>query len=155
MIMLVRIFFFLLSLFISLNAYSQWSVGGRFGGMAGVSLKNYPRSGGVLFEALGGYNLDEEVEGFALTLMVEKFGGFDNSNKFGAILGVGETMVFKDEFHLGLRGIIGFDWRLTRRIGVQVDWLPTWIFIPESYFNSINIAFTARWIFGGRATPTY
>jgi hypothetical protein len=145
----------LLSVFVSTNSYSQWSVGARFGGTAGVSLKSYPRSGSTLFEAIGGFNLDEDVEGFALTMMVEKFGGFDSSNRFGAILGLGETMIFKDEFHLGLSGIIGFDWRLTRRIGVQLDWLPTWIFVPESTFSTINVAFTARWLFAGRATPTY
>jgi hypothetical protein len=135
--------------------HAQWSVGARFGGTSGLSLKNYSRSGSTHFEAITAFNFDKELDGFSATLLFEKFGAFDSANKFGAILGAGETMVFTDDFYLGISGIIGFDWRIGRRIGFQVDWLPTWFFVPESYFSSINIAGTVRWIFGGRARPAY
>jgi len=136
------------------SASGQWSVGARFGGASGVSLKHYPKaSDGVLFEAISAFNFDENVDGFTLTLMLEKLGAFSDDRKFGAIIGVGESMIFpKNDFLLGVSGIIGFDMRVGRRIGFQVDWLPTYIFVNDSYFSPINAAFTARWMFGGRMT---
>jgi hypothetical protein len=86
-----------------------------------------------------------------VTLLVEKFGPLSEDGKLGAILGIGETMVFpEDDFLLGASGIIGFDWRIGNRLGVQLDWMPTYIFINDSYFSPINAAFTARWVFRGR-----
>lgn len=128
---------------------AQWSIGARFGGTSGVSLKSYSRTGTIHFEIISAYNFDENVEGFSVTILGEKFGALSENGKLGAILGVGETMVFTDEFLLGVSGILGFDWRIGR-IGFQVDWLPTWIFVNDSYFSPINAAVTARWMFGGR-----
>ncbi len=131
------------------EASAQWSIGARFGGTSGVSLKSYSRTGTTHFEIISAYNFDENLDGFSVTILGEKFGALSESGKLGAILGVGETMVFGDEFLLGVSGIIGFDWRIGR-IGFQLDWLPTWIFVNDSYFNPINAAVTARWMFGGR-----
>ena len=133
------------------TANAQWSVGARFGGATGVSLKHYPASNGILFEGITGLNFDENLDGFTVTLLVEKFGPLSNDGKLGAIIGLGESMIFpEDDFLLGISGIIGFDWRIGNRIGVQLDWMPTYVFINDSYFSPINAAFTARWIFGGR-----
>lgn len=130
---------------------AQWSVGARFGGATGVSLKHYPASNGILFEGITGLNFDENLDGFTVTLLVEKFGPLSNDSKLGAIIGLGESMIFpEDDFLLGISGIIGFDWRIGNRIGVQLDWMPTYVFINDSYFSPINAAFTGRWIFGGR-----
>jgi hypothetical protein len=131
------------------TASAQWSIGARFGGSSGVSLKNYPSSNGVLFEAISAFNFDESIDGFSLTLLGEKLGTFSNDGKLGAILGLGETMVFGNDFLFGVNGILGFDWRLGK-IGLQLDWMPTYIFVNDSYFSSVNAAFTARWMFGGR-----
>ena len=131
------------------TASAQWSVGARFGGASGVSLKHYSKTGGFNIELIGALNFDEDLEGTSLTLLGQKFGALSESGKLGAFLGVGETMVFGDEFYLGVSGAIGFDWRIGR-IGLQLDWMPTWIFINKSYFSPINAAFTARWMFGGR-----
>ncbi len=136
------------------NLSAQWSVGARFGGSSGVSLKSYSKTGNTHFEFITAFNFDENVEGFSVTILGEKFGAFSEDGKLGGILGGGETMVFGDEFLLGVSGILGFDWRIGR-IGVQVDWLPTWIFVNDSYFSPINAAFTARWMFGGRLNPKY
>ena len=143
-------------LFISLLAFlfiqgvsAQWSVGARFGGASGVSLKSYSRTGTTHFEFISAFNFDENVDGFTVTSLGEKFGALSESCKLVAILGVGETMIFGDEFLLGVSGIIGFDWRIGR-VGLQLDWLPTWIFVNDSYFSPINAAVTARWMFGGR-----
>jgi hypothetical protein len=146
---------FTLALFAFLFSHAvsgQWSIGARFGGASGVSLKHYPaNSTGLLFEGITALHLDENAKGFNITLMLEKFGPLSSDGKLGAIAGVGETMLFpENDFQLGISGILGFDWRLGRRIGVQLDWLPSYIFVGDSYFSSINAAFTARWIFGGR-----
>ncbi|HSF88710.1 MAG TPA: hypothetical protein VLA46_04785 [Saprospiraceae bacterium] len=141
-----------IAFFTSGTLSAQWSVGARFGGASGVSLKSYSKTGSTHFEIITAYNFDENVEGPSLTILGEKFGAFTEDGKLGALLGVGETMVFGDDFLLGLSGILGFDWRIGR-IGVQLDWLPTWIFINDSYFSPINAAFTARWMFGGRRNP--
>jgi hypothetical protein len=133
-------------------ASGQWSVGARFGGTYGISLKNYSASGKTHVEAIMAYSLDENLDGISATLMFEKMGAFAEDGKLGAILGGGGTMVFGDEFYLGLSGILGLDWRIGR-IGLQADWLPTWIFVNDSYFSPINAAFTARWMFGGRIKP--
>jgi hypothetical protein len=148
-----KLLFICLTTFLFIQmASAQWSVGARFGGASGFSLKSYSKTGNTHFEAISAFNFDEHFDdkGFSLTLLGEKFGAFSEDGKLGAILGVGETMVFGDEFYLGASGILGFDWRIGRRIGLQVDWLPTWIFVNDSYFSPVNVAFTARWMFGAR-----
>lgn len=131
------------------TASAQWSVGARFGGASGVSLKHYSKTGGFNVELIGALSFDDELDGTSLTLLGQKFGPLSEGGKLGAFLGVGETMIFGDEFYLGISGALGFDWRIGR-IGLQLDWMPTWIFINKSYFSPINAAFTARWMFGGR-----
>jgi hypothetical protein len=130
------------------SASAQWAAGVRLGGASGLSLKKYSRYGGADFEVIAAKSFDDKADGFGLTLMLEKFADFTNDNKFGAILGVGETMVFADEFWFGISGTIGFELRLGR-IAVQGDWLPTFFFVDDAYFTPINGAVTARWVFGG------
>lgn len=121
-------------LFISLLAFlfiqgvsAQWSVGARFGGASGVSLKSYSRTGTTHFEFISAFNFDENVDGFSVTILGEKFGALSESGKLGAILGVGETMIFGDEFLLGVSGIIGFDWRIGR-VGLNLTgYLPGYL----------------------------
>jgi hypothetical protein len=137
----------LLGLLAAGSASAQWAIGGRFGGASGISLKKYGYSG-IDFEAIGAFSFDEKAEGFGLTLMVEKFAEFTGDGKFGAILGVGETMVFDDEFWFGVSGTLGLEFRLGR-IAIQGDWLPTFFFVDEAYFTPVNGAVTARWVFGG------
>ena len=149
-----KLFLLVLMAMLAGSVSAQWSVGARFGGASGVSLKSYSKTGNTHFEFITAFSLDENIEGFSLTILGEKFGAFSEDGKLGAILGVGETMVFGDEFLLGVSGILGFDWRIGR-IGLQLDWLPTWIFVNESYFSPVNAAVTARWMFGGRLNPKY
>lgn len=145
---------FLITIFTYQVASAQWSVGARFGGASGISLKSYSKSGSFHFEAISAFSFDENLDGFSVTLLGEKMGAFSNDGKLGAILGGGETMVFGDDFYLGLSAILGLDWRIGRRIGLQLDWLPTWIFVNDSYFSPVNAAFTARWMFGQRYSPS-
>jgi hypothetical protein len=142
------LFSLVLFIFLGVGTVSaQWAIGGRFGGASGISLKKYSYSG-IDFEAIGAFSFDEKAEGFGLTLMVEKFAPFTGDGKFGAIIGVGETMVFDDEFWFGVSGTLGLEFRLGR-IAVQADWLPTFFFFDEAYFTPVNGALTARWVFGG------
>lgn len=144
-----RFFLFFFVFILCGSASAQWSLGARFGGASGLSLKSYSKSGALNIEIIAAQSFDEDIEGFALTILGEKFGALSENGKLAAFLGVGETMIFGDEFYLGVSGALGFDWRLGR-IGLQLDWLPTWIFINKSYFSPINAAVTARWVFGGR-----
>ncbi len=135
------------------SSSAQWSIGARFGGASGVSLKSYSKTGGLNFEFIAARDFDDEVEGFSLTVLGQKFGALSESGKLGAFIGLGETMVFGDDFLLGVSGSIGFDWRIGR-IGLQLDWLPTWIFVNKSYFSPINAGVTVRWMFGGPIRST-
>jgi hypothetical protein len=149
-----KLFLLGLGLLFAANLSGQWSVGARFGGASGLSFKSYSKTGTTHFEAITAFSFDEKLDGFSVTLLGEKFGSFSEDGKLGAILGIGETMIFGDEFYLGASGIIGFEWRIGR-IGLQVDWLPTWIFVNESYFSPVNGALTVRWMFGGRVKSQY
>src|SRR4030095_13197347 len=139
-------FFLLIFSCMMINTVSaQWSIGGRVGGSIGVDIKNYPATGNLQIEAIAAFNFDENLDATSITLLGEKFGALSGDGQLGAFLGVGGTMVFADDFLFGVSGIAGFDWRI-KRIGVQVDWLPTFIFINDSYFSPINAAFTLRWL---------
>lgn len=59
-----------------------------------------------------------------------------------AIFGGGVAMRL-DPGKIGVAGIIGFDWRLSRKINMQVDWQPTWLFFDELY--GWNTAYTIRY----------
>jgi hypothetical protein len=144
-----KTFLLLISLAVFTSATAQWSVGARFGGATGLSLKKYTNSRHTAFEVITGYNFDGEIEGFALSPMFEKLGPLNDSGSFSAIFGPGVNLIFGDEFYFGASAILGLDWRLGR-IGLQVDWMPTYIFVNESYFSPVNAAFTARLLFGGR-----
>ncbi len=147
--------FLVVCTFIMINGiYAQWSLGARFGGSTGVSLKKYPYSGDLQFEAISAANLDNNIDAFSETLLFEKFRSFTRSGNLGAFLGLGGTMIFGNDFLLGVSGTVGFDKRLGR-LGFQVDWTPTYIFINDSYFSAVNAAFTIRWVFKGKRLINY
>ena len=129
---------------ISTLAFSQWSIGARIGGASGVSLKGYNDSNAL--EVLAGFNFDNKVDGFFVSPLFEKLASFDNSGKLNAFIGPGLNFIFGNEFYFGVSGVIGADWRVGR-IGVQIDWMPSFIFVNESHFSFTNAAFTARWFF--------
>lgn len=137
---------FMISVFalVSTVAFSQWSLGARFGGVSGASLKHYSTSSAL--ELLAGINFDNKIDGFFVSPLFEKMASFDDSGNLNALIGPGLNFIFGDEFYFGLSGVIGVDWRIGR-IGVQVDWMPSYIFVNESHFSFSNAAFTARWFF--------
>lgn len=143
--------FLLLSLCLGLlsSASAQWSIGARFGGASGLSLKKYSTHRNSAFEIITGYDFDDKIDGFAISPMFEKMGSLTDRGNFAAFFGPGVNFIFGEEFYFGASAILGLDWRLGK-IGLQVDWMPTYIFVNESYFSSVNGAFTIRWLFGRR-----
>ena len=85
------------------------------------------------------------VEGVNMNFLWEKLVPF-SGDRLGVIFGIGPGLAFLDEFRLGAAGIIGFDWRITNIVNLQVDWQPTWYFVNGSDFSPINAGFTARYV---------
>jgi hypothetical protein len=128
----------------------EWSFGPRFGGSSGVSLKKHSMTNKGAFELLAGYNFDPDVEGTNFNFLYEKLAPLSGprlSALFGAGMGIA---VFGDEFRLGLAGIIGFDYRISKVINLQLDWQPTWYFINGSDFSPMNAGFTIRYVLNNR-----
>lgn len=125
----------------------EWSVGPRLGGSSGISLKKHMGSNKAAFEFIAANSFDKRVEGFSVTALFEKLAPLNGNGQLSALFGGGFNLNFKDETKFGVSGILGFDWRLKNvPITLQVDWLPTWYFINESYFSGVNGAFTVRYV---------
>lgn len=133
----------------------ELSIGPRFGGTVAASLKkhwNYNKSAFELITQFKDFdNSGSDLDGFAITALFQKLAPFSSSNKLSALLGFGPSMNFKDEFNLGISGMIGFDWRLKSvPVTLQVDWMPTYYFINENSFKVNNAAVTARFVLNRR-----
>jgi len=128
----------------------EWSLGPRFGGSSGLSLKKHSSSNKGAFELLAGWNFDKEVEGINFNLLYEKLASL-SGNRLNAIFGAGAGVaVFGDEFRMGLAGIAGFDYRVSKFINLQIDWQPTWYFINGSEFSPMNAGFTIRYVLNNK-----
>jgi len=142
---------FFTSLFTNLQAQKivggEWSVGPRFGGSSGISLKKHSASNKSAFELVAANAFDKKIEGFSLTALYQKLAPLNENGQLSAFYGGGINLNFKDQTKFGVSGIIGFDWRLKKApLTLQLDWLPSWYFINESYFSGINGAFTIRYV---------
>ncbi|MBP6186028.1 MAG: hypothetical protein KA479_13885 [Saprospiraceae bacterium] len=140
--------------FVSQQAFAQQavkhvggeaSIGPRFGGSSGLSFKKHNTLNTSAFEIIGGWNFDENVDGVSLNLMWEKLVPL-SGQRLGVILGGGPAFAFGDDFRFGAAGIIGFDWRISNIVNLQVDWQPTWYFVNGSDFSPINAGFTIRYV---------
>lgn len=128
----------------------EWSFGPRFGGSSGVSLKKHSMTNNGAFELLAGWNFDPDVEGTNFSLLYEKLAPLSGP-RLSALFGAGPGIaVFGDEFRLGLAGIIGFDYRITKAINLQLDWQPTWYFTNGSDFSPMNAGFTIRYVLNNK-----
>jgi hypothetical protein len=124
----------------------EWSLGPRFGGSSGLSLKKHNASNKGAFELLAGWSFDPDLEGVNFNLLYEKLAPL-SGERLNAIFGAGAGVaVFGDEFRMGLAGIIGFDYRISKYLNLQVDWQPTWYFINGSDFSPLNAGFTIRYV---------
>ena len=121
------------------------SLGPRFGGSSGMSLKKHSMTNHGAFELLAGWNFDPNVEGLNFSLLYEKLAPLSGP-RLSALFGAGPGVaVFGDEFRLGLAGMIGFDFRISKVINLQLDWQPTWYFTNGSDFSPMNAGFTVRY----------
>lgn len=130
------------------------SIGGRFGGSSGLTLKKhngYNTSALEFIAQFKSFDDNEELDGFSLSALYQKLAPMSSSKQVSAIFGLGASMNFKDKFDMGASGMIGFDWRLKAApITLQVDWMPTWFFIGTNEFVVTNAAFSARYVLNGR-----
>jgi hypothetical protein len=128
----------------------EWSLGPRFGGSSGISLKKHNGSNKGAFELLAGWNFDKEVEGINLNILYEKLAPL-SGERLNAIFGAGAGLaVFGDEFRMGLAGIAGFDYRISKFVNLQIDWQPTWYFINGNEFSPLNAGFTVRYVLNNK-----
>jgi hypothetical protein len=129
----------------------EFAAGVRLGGTTALTLKKYSGYNKSAWEALLGWNFDNEIDGFNASLLWEKLAPLTASKKLNAEFGFGATMVFGEKFYFGPSGIIGFDWRLKAvPITMSVDWMPTWILVGTSRFSGTNGAFSIRWVLNHR-----
>jgi hypothetical protein len=131
------------------------SVGARFGGTLAASLKKHSNYNKSAFEIIAQFkdfdNSGSDLDGFALTALFQKLAPLSGSSKLSALIGFGPSFNFKDEFNLGISGMLGFDLRLkTLPITLQLDWMPTYYFVNISSFKATNGAVTARYVLNGR-----
>jgi hypothetical protein len=148
--MVIAVFFMsTISLTAQATAGGELSIGPRFGGSSGLSLKKHAASNKSAFEFLFQWSFDDEVEGFGVTALWEKLAPL-SGNRLAAMFGAGPATVFGDEFRFGIGGIIGFDWRISKIINLQMDWQPTWYFVNGSDFSSVNLGFTVRYVLNHR-----
>jgi hypothetical protein len=131
------------------------SVGARFGGTVAASLKMHSNYNKSAFELIAQFkdfdNSGSDLDGFAVTALFQKLAPLSGSSKLAALIGFGPSFNFKDEFNLGVSGMLGFDWRLKSvPITLQFDWMPTYYFINENTFKVNNGAITARFVLNRR-----
>ena len=136
------------------NVGGEWSLGGRFGGASGISLKHHARSNASAIElitAVKSFDSNEEIDGLTFSLLYHKLAPLTGNRKLNALIGGGFNANFKDDFNLGISAALGFDWRLKSvPLTMQLDWMPTWFFVNSSYFSGLNIAYTARYVLNHR-----
>jgi hypothetical protein len=153
-LLFVSLFFAGLSAQAQKQVGGEFSLGGRFGGSSGLTLKKHNGYNTSAFEFIAqfkSFDNNEELDGFSLSALYQKLAPMSGSKQVSAIFGIGPSMNFKDEFDMGVSGMIGFDWRLKAApITLQVDWMPTWFFIGENEFTFSNVAFSARYVLNSR-----
>lgn len=149
--MLVRLaMVFALSVFIdhatkAQEAGGEVSLGARFGGSSGITFKKHSKSNTSAIEVIAGWNFDNKMEGVTTTILFEKLAPL-SGKRLSAIFGLGPGFNFTDPFRFGAAGIIGFDWRVSHSINIQLDWQPTWFFTNGSEFTPVNAGFSVRYV---------
>jgi hypothetical protein len=149
----MKLFFLVTILLSGISVYAQKPVGGeiaigaRFGGVSALDIKKYNGYNTSALEFIAGWNFDNNVDGFTVTAFWEKLAPLSGSKQLSAIIGLGPTMAFGNEFRLGASGIIGADWRFKMLpLNLQFDWSPTWFFVNGSDFSWVNGAVSVRYI---------
>jgi hypothetical protein len=127
-------------------AGGEVAAGLRLGGSTGASVKFFSNTNRSAVELLGLWNFNKNSDGFAITGLWERLAAFNDNKRLCALIGGGPSVLFGDEFRVGVSGIIGFDWRLKVPLNLQLDWAPTWYFVNGSTFNGSNLALSVRYV---------
>ncbi len=120
----------------------ELALGPRVGGVAGISLKKYAINNYYAFEAVASFGLFTKDKGIRVNVLFEKIKSLSDNEKLSAIFGGGVGMRL-DPGKIGAAGILGFDWRISKKINMQVDWQPTWLFFDELF--GWNAGYTVRY----------
>ena len=131
------------------------SLGPRFGGTLAASLKKHSNYNKSAIEIIAQFkdfdNAGSDLDGFGITALFQKLAPLSGSSKLSALIGFGPSFNFKNDFNLGVSGMIGFDLRLKAApITLQLDWMPTYYFVNENSFKATNGAVTARYVLNRR-----
>lgn len=125
----------------------ELSIGPRFGGTIGGSLKKHFVSNRGAFELMGTNSLDNVIKGFTLSAYGEKLAPLRGKGQFSALIGLGANANFKDYTKVGVGSILGFDWRpRLAPLTLQVDWAPSYYFVNSNRFIASNAAFSIRYV---------
>src|SRR6186713_3063740 len=66
-------------------------------------------------------------------------------------LGAGPSLLFGNDFWLGISGEVGLEYRFkTAPIALGADWRPTFWIIDNTDFSGGGFGFMARFVFGGK-----
>lgn len=124
----------------------ELSIGPRFGGTLGGSLKKHFNGNGA-FELMGTNSFDKVIKGFTMSAYGEKLAPLRGKGQLSALIGLGVNANFKDQTKFGAGTIIGFDWRLKLvPLTLQVDWAPSYYFVNSNRFIASNAAFSIRYV---------
>jgi hypothetical protein len=124
----------------------ELSVGLRFGGASGITIKKYAKNNKSALELVSAFNFFNDNESMRMNFLYEKFAPLTKNKRLNALIGGGVGMKF-DPYRLGVVGVLGFDWRITDKLNMQLDWQPTWLFIGKDDFYGINAGYSIRYNF--------
>jgi hypothetical protein len=124
----------------------ELSAGLRFGGASGITVKKYAKNNTSALELVTAFNFFNDNESMRMNVMYEKFAPLTKNKRLNALIGGGIGMKF-DPYCLGIVGTLGFDWRITDKLNMQLDWQPTWLFIGKDDFYGMNAGYSIRYNF--------
>jgi hypothetical protein len=124
----------------------ELSAGLRFGGASGLSIKKYAKNNKSALELVTAFNFFNANERMRMNFLYEKLTPITKNKRLSALIGGGVGMKF-DPYCLGIVGTLGFDWRITDKLNMQLDWQPTWLFIGKDEFYGMNAGYSIRYNF--------
>ena len=139
-------------LFFTYAAFSQ-EVGVRWGDVVGndVALDLMLRSG-------GGNRIHADLSfgnDFGLEVLWDVFYRPLGDSPLYMYLGIGPSMLFTDDFLIGLSAEAGLELRFNKLpLAIGADWRPTYFFGDNADFSTEGFGVNARFVFGSSRTST-
>ena len=136
----------------SYAGFSQ-EIGARWGEVLGndIALDMMLRSG-------DGHRLHADLSfgnNFGLELLWDVLYRPLGSSNLYWYIGIGPSMLFADDFQLGVSGELGLEYRFAKLpIALGADWRPTFWIIDDTDFETGGFGVNARFVFGGSRETT-